>query len=712
MNDESLESIMEMKEDIMVSPAGDSEPTLRPAHFLKPIASSSSLSETVTASSSVPPVFDPQEWPLVTHFNGWRSPRVKWFQWLDTLQPRYEKVWHKAGIFEAIMSTKCSIAKNQNLVYGVAEKWRSTTNTFLFPWGEATITLEDVMVLGGYPVVGDPVFFTPLQDQEMRHVEEKLIHARREPWRIKKGKANIASWMELFANSGSDVEHEAFLAAWLSMFLFSHNGLIRKFVFPIAIHLARGNTIALAPAVLASIYKDLSLLKKTIVRLKERSPLSDNLQLEVALHSPFYLVQIWLWERFKNLQPKPNLIDNQDPVLFRWHKVKALKIDNVRLELNSALEDFIWRPYVKFAGKSRAFYPDNETWLPFEKDLDNKLVSFVTCLRVSELVGIESNIQQYLPHRVAMQFGMDQDVPGCVPRFNSTKAVAWENYCRPISDKDLYLPSRLFEADVTTRYVRWWKESVLCGLDFAKKVVRGRRRGRSFNSRPCVLKARKSGNDADVPPGFPPKFISTVNLEKSCYDGLKTKGDDAGGDVLFGFLPTKLKSVLSGNSVQDGGKAGENIDADFATSFPSKHDTLTCNFEEDCKPILEENKRGGMNMSNQSSAASTTDYGDDGKRILPLTKPVANDIMEPSIGGLKEEFEDGNRSKNLRLSSNKRVGLSGIQGERYGCASGTKLVNLEQRISSLETKFVNLEQRISSLETVTTKLKRAKFGNS
>jgi hypothetical protein len=43
--------------------------------------------------------------------------------------------------------------KKQDLVYGVVEKWCSETNTFVFPFGEATITLEDVIVLGGYSLV-------------------------------------------------------------------------------------------------------------------------------------------------------------------------------------------------------------------------------------------------------------------------------------------------------------------------------------------------------------------------------------------------------------------------------------------------------------------------------------------------------------------------------------------------------------------------------
>jgi len=53
-----------------------------------------------------------------------------------------------------------------------------------------------------------------------------------------------------------------------------------------------------------------------------------------------------------------------------------------------------------------------------------------------------------------MQFVMDQDDPaGYVSRLKDTIAIAWKNYCRPLSDTCLYFPSRFFEAGVAARYV-------------------------------------------------------------------------------------------------------------------------------------------------------------------------------------------------------------------------------------------------------------------
>jgi hypothetical protein len=93
-----------------------------------------------------------------------------------------------------------------------------------------------------------------------------------------------------------------------------------------------------------------------------------------------------------------------------------------------------------------------------------------------------------------MQFGMDQDVPSYVPRFNKSKSIAWKNYCRPISDEKLYFPPRLFEADVTARYAKWWRKSVLDCNNFVKKVVRQKRNASPKIHRPCAGKSNRSGN--------------------------------------------------------------------------------------------------------------------------------------------------------------------------------------------------------------------------
>ena len=46
---------------------------------------------------------------------------------------------------------------NQALVSTFVERWQPKTNTFHLPFGEMTITLDDVSAIIGIPVVGTPV---------------------------------------------------------------------------------------------------------------------------------------------------------------------------------------------------------------------------------------------------------------------------------------------------------------------------------------------------------------------------------------------------------------------------------------------------------------------------------------------------------------------------------------------------------------------------
>ncbi|KAI4352605.1 hypothetical protein L6164_006841 [Bauhinia variegata] len=573
------ETITEERTEFMVSPIGDSKPTSRPAHFLKPsITSIDGPVSEIPPSSSLPRIFDPKKWPLAVQFNGWRCPPRKWTYWVHSLHSIYESAWKKVGIYDAIMSSKCEIWKNVELVVGVAERWCSVTNTFIFPWGEATLTLEDMMILGGYPVLGASVL-SPLESQELKETEMKLLLARMEAGRSKSRKACVTAWLNLFIDSGSDIEHEAFLVAWLSIFVFPNNNLVNKVIFPIAILLARGNPIALATAVLASIYEDLRLLKQAISALPnsiqslDDDDDDDDDAFLLVLRSPLYLVQIWVWERIEALRPNPRVTDYGDPLLAKWEKVRSLKVNNVRLAIDSAGEGFLWRPYAKLASKRHfpLFYAENEMWVSLDADsLDKKLESFVMCLRVSELVGVDC-INQYLPHRVAMQFGMDQDLPGCVPRLDETSEIAWGNYSRPITCKRLYIPARLFEADVTTRYAEWRKQSVLSH----KVSVRGKRTPRHV---PRASKANRSDDDADIAPAFPSKRSNNVILEDACGSKAKTG---------HGASPEGFKTLTSIYSVEECSKAKSDNVADVPPGFPPKHSIMSsANSAKSCEPTV------------------------------------------------------------------------------------------------------------------------------
>ncbi|MCD7467791.1 hypothetical protein HAX54_005410 [Datura stramonium] len=141
----------------------------------------------------------------------------------------------------------------------------------------------------------------------------------------------------------------------------------------------------------------------------------------------------------------------------RWHNVKQSGVFNVRTTIDSSEETFQWRPYAlaEEGWIILEFYNEKEEWAIVEgKILDQELESFIRCLRVSELVGLDCQ-EPYRPNRVAMQLGYDQDFPKWIPRLPSSPGLALYNYIRPIdSDLRLYYPSRFSESDVTTKYLK------------------------------------------------------------------------------------------------------------------------------------------------------------------------------------------------------------------------------------------------------------------
>ncbi|CAI9088443.1 OLC1v1022770C1 [Oldenlandia corymbosa var. corymbosa] len=468
-------TIMEEREEQMVSPTGggggerNPDITFRLAHFLSPmVTSDNSLWPEVPSSTVSSPDFnlgDTKKGNLKVQFPGWRVPSENWKTWTDRMNSLYHSAWKKAGIFDAVMNSTYKIPRNDEIIHGFAERWCPETNTFVFPWGEATITLEDVMVLGGYSVLGDPVF---VQSPESEEGEKELLRARSEFIQSKSRKPWSNGWSQKFMDSGSNIEHEAFLALWLSRFVFpskTRQSSVGRHVFSTAVHLARGTKIALAPAVLASVYAYLSEMKRALVisaskRLQTMKGNKKDETVELSIFAPFQLVQIWVWERFVSLRPKPLPFETDQPRFAKWNNLRVKNNGGVKSSIDEAGDLFLWRPYA--VGSKSLFpheiYKKEARWITVDSGIDEEQEIFVRWLRVSELVGIDSNfIEQYLPHRVAMQFGFDQDVPGLVPRVNSSQILAWENYNRKIVDGRLYVPSRLFESDVTTRYLEWWK---------------------------------------------------------------------------------------------------------------------------------------------------------------------------------------------------------------------------------------------------------------
>lgn len=78
------------------------------------------------------------------------------------------------------------------------------------------------------------------------------------------------------------------------------------------------------------------------------------------------------------------------------------------------------------------FFQDSEQILSDSSSLDNDLKSFVRFIQPCEIKG-PSFKEKYHPHRVAMQFGFDQDIPTNYSTYELSMFVK------------LFVPSRSFQ---------------------------------------------------------------------------------------------------------------------------------------------------------------------------------------------------------------------------------------------------------------------------
>ncbi|KAH7859569.1 hypothetical protein Vadar_002681 [Vaccinium darrowii] len=304
------------------------------------------------------------------------------------------------------------------------------------------------------------------------------MKGRREVTLGKTNKAHQPEWARMFMGSGSDIEHEAFR----HVLPYGYN-VINRNVHNIAIHLARDEDRTCS-------------------------------------------CSIWAWERFPSLRRQPNTLKAGEPRIARWNKMKKKNIENVGLALNSARECFQWHPYA-ISEKNWVFpkfYKEREEWVSVCLGIEEDFESFARFFRPCKFVGLGC-LERYLPRRVAMQFGMDQDLPGLVACANGTPEIAWESYTRQIKYGRLYVPSRSFMSDVTTRYLEWWKQSKLAQKDARKRVKPTKLGGKdekSFTKTP--------GISLQIPKGKRKKF----NREVKPVGKDKQRLVDAAGNRMSG----------------------------------------------------------------------------------------------------------------------------------------------------------------------------------
>ncbi|CAM0943963.1 unnamed protein product [Alopecurus aequalis] len=461
--------VQESAVPVISSGADPSSPAVRLAHFLHPRAGGAHRPALPSPPRDAGPILADG---LQIEFKGWAESPVLWRRWVDKLRPRYEPLWRKIGILDAVLATTCRVRRDDGVLLQLAAIWSAETNTFLFPRGEATVTLEDVAVLGGMPLLGRPVR-APLDGAYSGDVKA-LQAVRSALYRSKIQKPDHPAWAMRFlepppgegdGEAAQLLEHGAFLSMWLSLFVLPAPpfDVIRLEVLPIAARLARGGCVALAPAALTSIYSDLSALNRYINLHERYQPFVG--------WAPLHILQLWVLARFPKLRPEMAAIVDplarRQPWAARWHEVHKENDPRYVHAVFMSPGEFEWRPY----GCS-SFAPPPEkacSWV-HGRDIarSKQLLSFAQCLRPCELVGTRC-IEQYNPHRVARQLGFDQDVPGSVARVNSNWEIAWGTYLMEPKNFAFIVPQYMLA--VTVEYAQWWEPySLACATAVANSA--------------------------------------------------------------------------------------------------------------------------------------------------------------------------------------------------------------------------------------------------
>lgn len=242
-------------------------------------------------------------------FVEWSTALMKDSVWSDAII--------SAGIGKALNLSKSLVVNRSPLdLEFLISRWSTESHTFVAAWGEFGPTLEDVVVLMGLPVFGEVQAVSIADDSSvsldvdgeirLTLLNEALVASKH------KGKSTYSTWVGFFTNGpgvASEVRVEAMLSFWLSWYVLPsgpEDGL-NAFVFPLAIRLARGEKIALAPIFLGSLFHRLDECVQSLVRSMGRYT--------VASYAQTAFLQLFLWEHFKSYGPQPVAFEASNMVM-------------------------------------------------------------------------------------------------------------------------------------------------------------------------------------------------------------------------------------------------------------------------------------------------------------------------------------------------------------------------------------------------------------
>ncbi|XP_012848924.1 PREDICTED: serine/threonine-protein phosphatase 7 long form homolog isoform X1 [Erythranthe guttata] len=349
---------------------------------------------------------------------------------LGTLDPRVQQMMLKAGFYGVYKAGRMRL--DHALITALVERWRPETHTFHLPVGETTVTLQDISVLWGLPVDGDPItgVDTNRSMDEWQDICNELLGFRPPPEDFDRGRLKIRCLQERFKTLPDGASEDtvkfyarAYILQLLGGQLLSDmsNNKVKLMYLPLLRDFEAAGRMSWGGAVLACLYRALCRATKP-----ETSDICG----------PLVLLQIWAWERVPFIRPgrlsprqelPPDIVSGDHflpsaPYGSRWNV--GFKLETVgthvlvlyRDQLDNMKDDqFVWEPYPDEVLASLPEYclSGGRIW---------QTVAPLICFDVVEF---------HHPDRVLRQFGQHQTIPAIcdtIPDIHLTDRRGRQNY--------------------------------------------------------------------------------------------------------------------------------------------------------------------------------------------------------------------------------------------------------------------------------------------
>ncbi|CAN6711811.1 unnamed protein product [Malus baccata var. baccata] len=512
---------------------------------------------------------------LSVKVTGCATLQVGVLEWTETTLRTYASVLRQANIYGAVAVSRYPYKYSSNVWKAFCELWGPLTNTFHQGNGEMSISLYDLKVIGGLPILGAPYkeFIPPNGDlckketypstfPELLRIHSQLckFYGQKQifwnQWldHFYRGKIVYAGYGE--KNQRMSPNEQKIVKA---------RGILQEVTKEGALATFLGSKVSLTPTVLGYIYHSLG----DIVSCP-RGPGFTYISM------PVHYIVGWLGEHFPFLyrsRPDSDFPEGY-PQLARYAGVEPR-------EVNISQARFIFRSDKSVIYRPTVFVEEKGCSLMDNEDLSDDYFEFLVCVRTAKFpvrIGEHLWLEPYFPNRFARQFGFDQGVPtnklafGVSSRQNCSVEAMFEAQAVLLKRNTgslFYVPCSTHQGICTYWYCKWWGTSCATYLGISLADIYA-----IFNKRPLNKKTAFSVSVLrDITLGLRKEILlSNVGIEKST--SLHTVGQSSGfSKNRNATADKKCKAIPEFSS--SGSSLGSNHDVNFKRARYEKPDDLS-----------------------------------------------------------------------------------------------------------------------------------------